>query len=100
MSDHILSGFKLDTFDLIDSFAQPVSLSDLLHEKRGLLILQDDLSSADTIDICGRLRDNMKIFRSLNTEVMLISEEPPETLQEFKERYNLNFTLLSDKKRS
>ena len=97
MDKGTIMGLKLDQITLADSDHQPVTLSELLSEKRGLLILHDDLTSTSVVDICGRLRDNMKIFRSLHTEVVVVSRDTPDKLQEFKERHNLNFTMLSDR---
>src|SRR5690606_15345103 len=41
-------------------------------------------------------RDNMKIYQSLNAEVLAISVDSTHALRAFKESQNYNFTLLSD----
>ena len=100
MSKASLPDSELNLIQFTDSENQTVSIADLVRERSGLVILTSNTHSVIVTELCARLRDNMKIFRSLNTEVILVSQEAPEALQAYKASHNLNFTLLSDTNRS
>lgn len=91
---------------VIGSFIVPASLPD----SRGVMIDTDDLVGDGKALIhflplifeetaqsrLGELRDNMKFFRSTDTNVCVISMDAPETLASAKRSKNLPFPLLSD----
>lgn len=60
-----------------------------------LLFFPVAFSGVCTKEVCTT-RDNLKIYNSLNAEVIGISVDSFFTLRAFKEANNLNFTLLSD----
>ena len=89
-------GDKAPNFTLKNSEGKNVTLESLT-EKGKVLILFFPLaySSVCTEEMCNT-RDNMKLYNSLNTNVIGISVDSFFTLKEFKKSNNLNFTLLSD----
>jgi len=52
-------------------------------------------SSVCSAELC-HVRDNFKVYNSLNAKVIGISVDSFFTLREFKKKENLNFILLSD----
>lgn len=89
-------GDKATNFTLKNSEGEDVTLKSLV-EKGKVLILFFPLaySSVCTEEMCST-RDNMKLYNSLNVNVVGISVDSFFTLKEFKKSNNLNFTLLSD----
>lgn len=90
------TGEIVPDFSLISSEGIEISLSSLIKNKKILLIFFPlAFSSVCTEELCS-IRDNMKLYNSLNTTVAAISVDSFFTLKEFKKANNLNFTLLSD----
>lgn len=89
-------GDKAPNFTLQDTEGKEVSFYDYLNEDKGLLLFFPlAFSSTCTEEVCT-VRDNMKLYQSLNTKVIAISIDSFFTLREFKKSQNLNFKLLSD----
>jgi len=89
-------GDRIDNFTLQNENGKKVALSELT-DKRTVLLLFFPLAYSDlcTKELC-QVRDNMKLYDSLNTTIAGISVDSFFTLKEFKKSNNLNFTLLSD----
>lgn len=89
-------GDKAPDFTLKNTKREDITLKSLT-ENRKVLILFFPLaySSVCTEEMCST-RDNMKLYNSLNANVVGISVDSFYTLREFKKSNNLNFTLLSD----
>lgn len=87
---------KAPEFTLKDTSLKDVSLSDFTG-KRNVVLLFFPLafSGVCTKELCTT-RDNLKIYNSLNSEVIGISVDSTFALKAYKEAFNLNFTLLSD----
>ncbi|MFD2532253.1 peroxiredoxin [Gracilimonas halophila] len=83
-------------FTLQDTNGEEVSLSDFRDQKNVVLIFFPlAFSGVCTKELCTT-RDNLKIYSSLDAEVIGISVDSFFTLKAFKESNNLNFSLLSD----
>ena len=83
-------------FTLTDTNRNQVSLDDFKGEKNVVLLFFPlAFSSVCTKELCST-RDNLKIYDSLDAEVLGISIDSFFTLKAFKEANNLNFSLLSD----
>lgn len=83
-------------FKLQNTEKEFISLSDFKGEKNVVLLFYPlAFSSVCTKELCSA-RDNMKLYDSLDAEVIGISVDSFFTLKAFKESQNLNFTLLSD----
>lgn len=87
---------KAKNFTLQDTSGDKVELKDLVENgKVVLLFFPLAFSSTCTEEMC-QTRDNMKLYNSLNANVVGISVDSFFTLNEFKKANNLNFPLLSD----
>lgn len=83
-------------FTLQDTNGEEVSLFDFRDQKNVVLIFFPlAFSGVCTKELCTT-RDNLKIYSSLDAEVIGISVDSFFTLKAFKESNNLNFSLLSD----
>ena len=90
-------GEKAPDFNLIDTELNWRSLNDFLGKGRPVVILffPGAFTSVCTKELCT-FRDRMAELEKANAEVVAISVDSPFSLKEFKNKYNLNFTLLSD----
>ena len=87
----IAPNFKLQNTD-----REFFELNELKGKKNVLLLFYPlAFSSVCTKELCST-RDNMKIYDSLNAEVLGISIDSFHVQRAFKESQNLNFKLLSD----
>lgn len=87
---------KAPDFELQDTEGERVRLSDYQGTKNiVLLFFPLAFSSTCTKELC-RTRDNMKLYNSMDAEILGISIDSFFTLKAFKKAQNLNFTLLSD----
>lgn len=83
-------------FTLNDTNNEDVSLEDYKGEKNVVVLFFPlAFSGVCTKELCST-RDNLKIYDSLDAEVIGISIDSFFTLKAFKEANNLNFSLLSD----
>jgi glutaredoxin-dependent peroxiredoxin len=89
-------GDKAPVFKLPDSNGNEQLLTDFLNESQ-IVILFFPLAFSDVCskEMCS-VRDNMKMYRSLDVTVIGISVDSIFTLKAFKKVRNLNFRLLSD----
>ncbi len=89
-------GDKAVDFTLLNSDGKEVTLSDEVKQGNVLLLFFPlAFSSVCTEELCTA-RNNMKLYNSLDTNVIAVSVDSFFTLKEFKKSNNLNFTLLSD----
>jgi len=89
-------GDRAPGFSLQDTEGKFVSLSELTSEGTCLLLFFPLAFSGVCTDEMCVVRDNMKLYNSLNTKVAGISVDSFFTLSEFKKANNINFLLLSD----
>lgn len=88
-------GDKAPEIKLFSSEKQEVKLSD--YQGKNVLILFFPLAFTKvcTTELC-EMRDNISSYSDLNTDILAISVDSPQTLAKFKELEKYNFTLLSD----
>ncbi|MDX1629901.1 MAG: redoxin domain-containing protein [Fulvivirga sp.] len=92
----IAVGETAPNFTLQNTEGNPVELHSYLNGHKGLILFFPlAFTSTCTEELCT-VRDNMKLYNSLNAKVIAISVDSFFTLNEFKKAQNLNFTLLSD----
>lgn len=91
----IAIGQAAPDFALYDTEKQLVRLSDQKGKAVLLLFFPLAFTSVCTAELCS-VRDNYKIYESLNAVPFGISVDSLHSLKKFKEEQNLNFTLLSD----
>lgn len=92
----IKAGEKAPDFTLQNTEGQKITLSNEVG-KSNILLLFFPLAytSTCTQELCT-MRDNMKLYSSLDATIYGISVDSFFTLKEFKKSENLNFQLLSD----
>ncbi|WP_069131386.1 redoxin domain-containing protein [Rhodohalobacter halophilus] len=83
-------------FTLQDTNGEKVELKELTKDGKVLLLFFPLAFSNTCTDELCQIRDNMKMYNSLDANVVGISVDSFFTLKEFKKANNLNFTLLSD----
>ena len=82
-------------FCLYHSEKEKVTLSQLRGENVLLLFFPLAFTSVCTAELCA-VRDNLKLYESLQVKPLGISVDSLYTLARFKQEQNLNFPLLSD----
>jgi peroxiredoxin len=89
-------GDKAPNFTLQDTNGEKRELYELIDgQKAVLLFFPLAFSSVCTNELCT-IRDNMKLYNSLDAVIIGISIDSFFTLKEFRKSNNLNFPLLSD----
>ena len=91
-----LTDNKAPIFTLKNTLGQNVDLKEYIG-KRNIVLLFFPLAFTGvcTKELCT-VRDNLKLYDSLDAEILAISVDSHFTLKEFKQSQNLNFQLLSD----
>lgn len=89
-------GDKVPSFELIDDKDHLFSINDHIGVKNMIIYFypKDDTPGC-TKEACG-FRDEIEIFDELDALIIGISSDSPESHRDFKKKYNLPFTLLSD----
>jgi len=88
-------GDKAPDFSLISDQNKLVSLKDLRGKKIVLYFYPKDNTPGCTREACD-FRDAICDFQSEQIEIIGISKDHPEKHQQFKQKFNLPFTLLAD----
>lgn len=90
-------GDTAPNFTLPSQNGTNVSLSDFRNQKAVVLYFypKDDTPGC-TIESCA-FRDQYQVFKNAGAEVIGVSGDSPESHQKFAAKYNLPFTLLTDK---
>lgn len=89
-------GDTVRDFILQDTKGKDVKLSDHLEVRKALILFFPlAFSNVCTDELCY-YRDNMKLYNSLNVNILGISVDSFFTLREFKKANNLPFPLISD----
>lgn len=87
---------KAPDFTLQNTDGKKITLSNIIGDNNiVLLFFPLAFTSTCTQEMCT-MRDNMKMYNSLDARLIGISVDSFFTLNEFKKAENLNFTLLSD----
>ncbi len=89
-------GDTVEDFGLQDTKGNDLRLYDHLKDGKALILFFPlAFSSVCTDEMC-HYRDNMKLYNSLNANILGISVDSFFTLREFKRTNNLQFPLASD----
>lgn len=89
-------GDKAPDFTLPSQNGSPVSLKDFQGKAVVLYFYPKDDTPGCTAESCA-FRDQYEVFKSAGAEVIGVSGDSPESHQRFATKYQLPFTLLSDK---
>ncbi len=90
-------GDRVPDFSLLSQTGETVNSSDFIGKKPVVIYFypKDDTPGC-TAESCA-FRDSYEVFTDAGAEVIGISADSPESHRQFAAKYNLPFTLLSDK---
>ena len=88
-------GDKAPDFSLYSSEKELVHLHDFRGKNVVLLFFPLAFTSTCTKELCST-RDDMQLYKDMDTEVLAISTDTPQSLARYKEENHFNFRLLSD----
>ncbi|NCR59329.1 MAG: peroxiredoxin [Microcystis aeruginosa LL13-06] len=89
-------GDRVPNFSLPSQTGTTVNVTDLIGKKSLVIYFypKDDTPGC-TAESCA-FRDSYEVFTDAGAEVIGISADSPQSHQQFAQKYNLPFTLLSD----
>lgn len=88
-------GDKAPDFALYSSDKELIHLHDYIGKNVVLLFFPLAFTSTCTKELCAT-RDEITVYNDLDTQVLGISIDSPQSLNRYKAEYMLNFRLLSD----
>lgn len=88
-------GDKMPDFEVVDQDGNKVSSKDLIGKKTIIYFYPKDNTSGCTAEACN-LRDNHEALIARGYNVVGVSKDSAKSHKNFKEKYDLPFTLLSD----
>jgi peroxiredoxin Q/BCP len=91
----LVVGSKAPAFSLPDETGTVVSSASLAGKPYVIYFYPKDDTPGCTKEACD-FRDNLKAFNSAKVRVLGVSPDDPKRHAKFKEKYGLNFSLLSD----
>jgi len=91
----LAEGSKAPAFSLPDESGTVVSSASLAGKPYVIYFYPKDDTPGCTKEACD-FRDNLKAFNNAKVRVLGVSPDDPKRHAKFKEKYGLNFTLLSD----
>jgi thioredoxin-dependent peroxiredoxin len=91
----IQSGEPAPPFSLTDAAGKRVALEDLAGRDVVLYFYPKDDTPGCTKEACA-FRDRMEDYAKADIQVYGVSLDSPESHREFREKYGLNFPLLTD----
>jgi glutaredoxin-dependent peroxiredoxin len=92
----VQAGQDAPDFTLKNTERQDVTLSSLRGQKNVVvLFVPFAFTGVCTTELCS-VRDNLSNYADLNAEVLAISVDSPFAQKQWKDKEQLNFTLLSD----
>ena len=92
----LTAGTIAPDFELPDQLGNLVRLRQYRGRNVVVYFYPKDDTSGCTIEAC-RFRDDLEKFRATGADIVGISDDSSESHQKFASKYNLPFTLLSDK---
>ncbi len=92
-------GTRAPAFSLPDQDGATVSLRDLAGQRVVLYFYPADDTPGCTTEAC-QFNDRLASFRGLSVRVLGVSPDSPASHRAFREKYGLDFDLLSDEKRT
>ncbi len=88
-------GTPAPAFTLPDQDGNPVSLSDFKGQWVVLYFYPKDMTPGCTTEACT-FQEELPAFKNLNARIVGVSKDSVKRHRTFADKYNLNFTLLSD----
>ena len=94
-NDMLKIGDRMPDFEVVDQDGNKVSSKDLIGKKTIIYFYPKDNTSGCTAEACN-LRDNHEALIARGYNVVGVSKDSAKSHKNFKGKYNLPFTLLSD----
>jgi len=91
-------GTKAPDFEAVDQNGKTVRLADFKGNPVVLYFYPKDDTPGCTAEACN-FRDNMDKFQEKGVKVLGVSVDGDKSHKKFEQKYNLNFTLVSDSKK-
>ena len=88
-------GDRMPDFEVVDQDGNKVCSKDLIGKKTIIYFYPKDNTSGCTAEACN-LRDNHEALIARGYNVVGVSKDSAKSHKNFKEKYDLPFTLLSD----
>ena len=88
-------GQRLPEVEFITESGERLAVGDLGGKKTVLYFYPEDDTSGCTKEACA-FRDRMGDYEEADIQVYGVSLDPPESHRQFREKYSLNFPLLTD----
>jgi peroxiredoxin Q/BCP len=88
-------GDRMPDFEVVDQDGNKVSSKDLIGKKTIIYFYPKDNTSGCTAEACN-LRDNHEALIARGYNIVGVSKDSAKSHKNFKEKYELPFTLLSD----
>ena len=88
-------GQRLPDVEFITESGERLAVGDLGGKKTVLYFYPEDDTSGCTKEACA-FRDRMGDYEQADIQVYGVSLDPPESHRRFREKYSLNFPLLTD----
>jgi thioredoxin-dependent peroxiredoxin len=98
MATQLQAGDKAPEFSGIDQNGNEVSLTDFKGKKVVLYFYPKDDTPGCTAQACN-LRDNFSTLKAQGFEILGVSPDDTESHQQFREKYQLPFSLIADPER-
>lgn len=95
MATHLTEGQKAPGFTGRDQNGNPVSLTDFKGKKLVLYFYPEDDTPTCTVQACN-LRDQYGLLQQHGFSVVGVSPDSEAKHRQFKQKFNLPFTLLTD----
>ncbi len=92
----LAAGAAAPSFELTDEEGSPLNAQTLAGKPYVLYFYPKDDTPGCTAEACG-FRDSLNRFAQRGVRVIGVSPDSPQSHTKFKQKYGLNFTLLSDK---
>lgn len=96
INPELVQGQEAPDFTLESDDRGEVSLSDLLEDGKLVLYFYPKAMTKGCTKQATDFRDNLDTFQENGWQVVGVSPDEPERLAKFREKEDLNFTLLSD----
>lgn len=94
------AGEKAPDFEALTDTNEKLRLSEILKEKEVILYFYPkDETPGCTAEACS-FRDEWENIRDMGAEVIGVSSDSPDSHTKFRQKHNLQFTLVSDSDRS
>ena len=99
MEEHLNVGEKAPDFESVDQEGKKIKLSHFKGSPVVLYFYPKDNTPGCTAEACN-FRDNLESLQSHGIKVLGVSVDDEKSHKKFQEKYNLNFPLVVDDKKS